>query len=500
MDLKAIMGSDRRKMLFALLLFQMAAFCLFANTFGNAWTYDDFPVIVENPGIRSFQDFLQYNHPGRPLREITYLLDYALFGLDPTGYHIQNIFWHALNAFFVWLLALELGVSRCVAWISALIFLAHPMNVEVVANISHRKDSLALAFCLLSLLCFIRFRGANGVRWQWLTGAVAFWGIALSAKQNASILPILYVAYEILYRQPNRSYLLESKLKIILASFFFGLFGWYMYAHYLAGINFESMMKAVLATKAHYSGEFSFSIYYATIFKCWFFSWTRMMFPFQLAPEYSFKASLSWLEIDVVLAIATFICIIAILLWTHKKKPLISYGLLWFLVFWLPVANLLPQAYLAADRYLYAPAVGMIIVFCYLASLSFKNKALWGGTVAVGVILLLTVLTWRQNAVWRSPETLWSQAVTVSPDSSFALNNLGNVFLLKGQILEAKKLYEKSTEVDPLNPTAWYNLGLIYENAGLTLQALQNYRKFLSINAHDFELQAAELKKRFPGI
>jgi hypothetical protein len=33
-------------------------FLLFANTFGNGWTFDDFPVIVENPDIRSIAGFL----------------------------------------------------------------------------------------------------------------------------------------------------------------------------------------------------------------------------------------------------------------------------------------------------------------------------------------------------------------------------------------------------------------------------------------------------------
>jgi 4-amino-4-deoxy-L-arabinose transferase-like glycosyltransferase len=497
--LDVIMGNNRRQMLFALLLFQMIAFCLFANTFANSWTYDDFPIIVENTDIRSIQSFLQDTYPGRPLREITYLLDYALFGLNPAGYHIQNIFWHAVNVFLIWLLVLDLGASRCVAWISALIFLAHPLNVEVVANISHRKDSLVLAFCLLSLLCFIRFRRESDNNRQWLLGAAAFWGIALSAKQNAAMMPILFIAYEMLYGQPGKKHLLDSKVLIIVLCGSFTLLGWYVYTYQLANFN-EELMKAVLVTKTGFSGNFSFSIYYATIFKCWFFSWSRMFVPLLLAPEYTFSAAVTWFDIDVMLAVITVTAVITTIVLLRKKNPLISFCLIWFLVFWLPVANLLPQVYLAADRYLYVPLVGMIIVFSTLTSQIVTKRNLFGSAAAVCVLLSLSVLTWRQNTVWRSPETLWSQAVKVSPESSFALNNLGNVYLLKGQILEAKKLYEKTTRVDPSNATAWYNLGMIYEKAGLTEEALQHYRKFLATRPAFFDAQAAELKKRFPGI
>jgi hypothetical protein len=492
------MGNERRQMLFAFLLFQVIAFCLFANTFGNAWTYDDFPIVVENSDIRSIQNFLQDTYPGRPLREITYLLDYSLFGLNPSGYHIQNIFWHALNVFLIWLLAMELGAARCVAWISALIFLAHPLNVEVVANISHRKDSLALAFCLLSLLCFIRFRRGDGGGWQWLLGTVAFWGIALSAKQNAAMLPMLFISYEMLYKQPDIKRLLDSKVVIILLCGFFILLGWYIYTYQLANFNTD-LMKAVLVTKANFIGNFSISIYYATMFKCWFFSWTRMILPLHLAPEYTVTTALNWLDINVVLAVATVTAIITTIAGLRKKNPIVSFALIWFLVFWLPVANLLPQVYLAADRYLYVPLVGMIILCSTLAGRLFKDRIYFGATAALCILLPLTVLTWRQNAVWRSAETLWSQAVSVSPDASFALNNLGNVYFLKGQILEAKKLYEKTTRIDPSNATAWYNLGMIYENAGLTQEALQFYRKFLATRPPFFDVQAEELKKRFPG-
>ena len=117
-------------------------FILYAPSFQNEWLMDDFPVIVENSDIRAVSNFIEDRYPGRPLREVSYLLDYALFELNPSGYHIQQNLMHALNAYLFFVLVLNLGSSRLVAWFASLLFLSHPINVEVVANISHRKDCL----------------------------------------------------------------------------------------------------------------------------------------------------------------------------------------------------------------------------------------------------------------------------------------------------------------------------------------------------------------------
>ena len=152
----------RSPSLASLLLLLLAAFALFANTFGAEWNYDDFPVIVDNPDVLSFANFFKDQFPGRPLREFTFVIDHALFGMAPAGWHIQHIFWHAFCAWLLWLLAVRLDFGRTVAWITSLFFLVHPLQVETVANLSHRKESLALVFSLLALLVVVGLIGERG--------------------------------------------------------------------------------------------------------------------------------------------------------------------------------------------------------------------------------------------------------------------------------------------------------------------------------------------------
>ncbi len=65
------------------MIFVCFGFLLYVKTFGHAWTFDDYFVILNNLDIRSIKDFINIEYPGRPLRELSAMLDYKLFGFDP---------------------------------------------------------------------------------------------------------------------------------------------------------------------------------------------------------------------------------------------------------------------------------------------------------------------------------------------------------------------------------------------------------------------------------
>jgi len=134
------------------------AFLVYVPSFDAAWLMDDFPVILNNPDIRSLGNFWSNSYPGRPLREVTFFFDYQMFGFKSFGYHFQHIVWHGLTVFLVFYVAIRLGFSQLSAFFASLLFLVHPIQVEVLANISHRKDILSLAFCLLSFSSYLNWR------------------------------------------------------------------------------------------------------------------------------------------------------------------------------------------------------------------------------------------------------------------------------------------------------------------------------------------------------
>ncbi|MEE9165400.1 MAG: hypothetical protein V3U15_03950, partial [Nitrospinota bacterium] len=121
-----------------------------------------------------------------PLVFTSFWIEYQLWGLNPLGYHIVNVFLHAINAVMVWLLLRQLGVRG--AWLIGAIFALHPVHVESVAWITERKNVLSGFFYLLAAHSYIRF-DENEKRYCYFV-AMAFFLMALLSKTVTSSLPV----------------------------------------------------------------------------------------------------------------------------------------------------------------------------------------------------------------------------------------------------------------------------------------------------------------------
>ncbi len=476
------------------LLIMAIAFLAYANTFGNGWTYDDFPVIVENTDVRSWAGFLKDSYPGRPLRELTYLLDHTLFGLNPASWHFQQIFWHGLNACLIFVLGRRLKLASWAALVAAMIFLLHPLQVEVVANISHRKDSLALAGSLGSILCYLQFFEAERRRWGWMTGALVCFLLALSAKQTALMVPLVCLIYEVLVIPLPQRFL--ARFPLLLAGLGGGgvlLTGWW-WSSINGWAKLSLSMQDTLSFKANYFEPVTLVVYYLTVLKSWLFIGMRLVWPFDLAPEYTFPVVERLLDPWALAGIVLLTTIVVMLFWTVRRWPVGCWLMLAAICFFLPTANLWPLTYLAADRYLYAP-IAFLALFVGYVLMRMPQAPKWVFLPTLVVLSLFAGLTWQQNQVWFSPKTLWEQAVEVSPESSFALNNMGNISLQVGEINAAAEYYQRSVKVNPLNPTAHYNLGFLAEKRRDLQTALLHYRAFARLNHPVYREQLQALRE-----
>jgi tetratricopeptide (TPR) repeat protein len=473
---------ERRELTLTFLIFIVLAYCIFANTFTNGWTMDDLPAIINNPDIQSFNDFLANTYPGRPLREITFMLDHVFFGLNPMGYHIQQIFWHSLNAFLIFVLIRRLTGNRIVSWISSLLFLVHPIQVEVVASISHRKESLLLAFSLFSIFGYVKSFDVNRNRAFWVAGSFSLAIIAYLAKETAVILPFIFLAYELTFVDRKERLLLRYPLitLLVLAT---GIVIALVWLGYIGGLeNVKNKMHLSLIVHANHFTHSEFSTWYAMILKSWVFMLSKTFLPLDLAVEYVYPVPESWLDSWVLSAILIVILYILSLYLSFRRQSVIFFSLFWLAAFFLPASNLLPLSYLAADRYLYAPSVGLFILAGLFLYRSYSRFRL--ATVAVLLILILTLaaLTWKQNKIWNSTFTLYANAVRVSPRAAFALNNLGWEYYMRSDLTRSLYLLQKSTKVNPYLPMPLYSLASIYERIGDRKRALYYYSKSLSVS------------------
>jgi hypothetical protein len=132
----------------------------------------------------------------RPVSSLSYSLDYAIWGLNPFGYHLTDLLLHTVASLLVFGLMHRLVQRRVtVAWLAAAIFTAHPVLVETVPAIARRQDMIATIFLMLSLyFALVKQDLASRTRGYLVLSLIAY-ALALGAKEMAIVLPFLILAY-----------------------------------------------------------------------------------------------------------------------------------------------------------------------------------------------------------------------------------------------------------------------------------------------------------------
>ena len=504
----------QREVFWFFLAAMVCAFWLYRQSFGFLWTYDDIVVLVRNPDIRSFTNFFKNYYPGRPVRELTYMLDYKLFGLHPAGYHFQNIFWHALDGTLLFALIRRLGGRFWASCLAVAIFLVHPVQTEVVANIATRKDSLALAFALLSILAFIRFSNVQGRRWPWLLLTLLCYWIGYEAKQNVALLLFVYMAYEVAFLEKQERFLTRRRWPLVAGGLAgCGIFVYWVFGYFLTPRFLESLQG--LAGKYGMTTPLDRWHYYLLVFKAPALLFSKVFWPVGLTPEQSLTASRSIFDPWVLSGLGLLVLFAIGLIFTYRHSKPAFVFLVMVVSFWLPVSDLLGYlSYLVAGRYLYAPMAGLAGLLAIALGRHLERPAVGAFAVVLSAGLLCP-LTLRQEGVWKSPTALYTYIVQVNPrsevalrelaheaearqdyrsakgflerclqidpDNGKALNDFGALYIRMGNYGAAEKYLKKAVAIEPRQQDAYFNLGVVAAKQGKVAVAKEYYRKGLAV-------------------
>ena len=114
----------------------LATLGIYWNSLQGDFIWDDRGLILENTSYLGdwWNIFSSFTSPFfvttpfyRPLLLVSFIFDYQLWGLQPFGFHLNNVLLNALNACMVYLLVFLLFQQRIFAFAVGLLFTTHPI-------------------------------------------------------------------------------------------------------------------------------------------------------------------------------------------------------------------------------------------------------------------------------------------------------------------------------------------------------------------------------------
>jgi protein O-mannosyl-transferase len=333
-----------------------------------------------------------------PVRDLSVLLDFAIFGDNLVGHHAQNLAWYALSCALVLILLTDLLGARLRTFFAALVFALHPVHVESVAWLASRKDVLSLALVLSSLILFRMRERWRGALWA----AVVAFALAYWAKNTAIVVPGLLLVIGVLHeRERPWSPALWRDL-LPFAGVAVGGLAITLSLGDLVGMYAEPRASTAVGV-ALIEGQVV--LRYLGL----------LLWPGQLAVQYLEPSATSLSDMAAQSGLIALVAPALIGAIVVRSHPRVTLGIAWFYIALLPVSQIVPIQNLAADRYLLLPSAGVVIALA--AALPDRSER-WQGLALAGALLwtsTLGLLTWRQSAVWHDTVSLWRHTVTYEP-------------------------------------------------------------------------------------
>jgi len=457
-----------KKNLIAVLLIIALGIVCYANSLPNDFVWDDGQLIKDNLFIRSLNhlpqifttDLHHFSFEGsnfyRPIQTISYLLDYQLWKLRPFGYHLTNLILHLISAILLYFLIKKIFSQGKLALITALLFVASPLNTQAVSYISGRADSLAALFIIAAFLLYLYQRRG------WSLLCFIFAGLS---KETALVFPLLLIIYELIF---------DKKLKNTIP-------------YCLISIGFIILRLSVLKFDLRTGSLIteSLGVRAITLSRALVSYLRLLVWPVNLHMQYQVPFIRSIFNVPAALSIILLISLIAAIFISYKKSKIVFFGLTWFFITLLPVSNILiPVNAVLAEHWLYMPAIGIFLIFSHsLLNLSKRSKPLLV-TCSLFLVTILCFYSWftiARNKDWSDRITLYQATIKFAPGSAQAHYNLANAYSDLGRNQEAIAEYQRTIEIEPRYAAAHNNLASAYLAIGDYRNAILEYIAALRI-------------------
>jgi protein O-mannosyl-transferase len=415
-----------------------------------------------------------------PLTWLSIALDCQMFGIDPAGHHAMAIVYHAIDGVVLfWVLLLATGyIGR--SFMVAALFALHPINVESVAWAAERKTLLSTLLFLLALGAYRWYARQPGIIRYCVVAAL--FTLGLMAKPQIITLPCVLLLWdywplrrvfpdkrvapvpdELVAPVPSRSprWLLLEKLPLLV----------------ICAASALATMKAQGVGRPQ-GWQYTIWIRTGNAIVSYVRYIGKAFWPSHLAIMYLHPgASLRFWQVAVC---AVVLLVITGLVLVARRYRYLPVGWFWFVGTLVPTIGLIQVGRQAmADRYAYQSFLGLFIIACWGAAdwvrLQRFPKVLLPA-VSIGVLAVLSVLTYRQIGYWQDNLTLWSHALKVTDNNWMAHDMVAAQLMAQGHTEEGMAHYWAANAILPTDASSNLAIAIYEQNHHNLQEAVRRYK------------------------
>ncbi|NQY66205.1 MAG: glycosyltransferase family 39 protein [Flavobacteriales bacterium] len=484
---------------------------LYVNTVSFDYTLDDKIVITHNQftkqGFAGISDILStdlfvgfYGKKKdlvaggryRPLSLITFAIEYELFGEVPSISHFFNMLLNALTGPLLLAILFRLFKTEQRKWLLSmpfvicLLFVAHPLHTEVVANIKGRDEILSLLFSFGTLFYTLKFLEERKTKYAIISSILFF--LAFLSKENTII--FLAIIPLIIYFLTNKSI---KENFIAISPLFIVALGYIIFRYQLLGS--PSMGAHGGLMNDPFTGAIP-SDKYATILYTLGLYFKLVFIPHPLTHDYyPFHIPIiRWNDARAYISLFTYCFLLIFTLAGIRKKSIYSLSILIFLSGLSLASNFIfPIGTFMNERFMHVALLGGCIVIAHwilnILPKYIKDPILQS-KIQIGILVIIMIglsgKTIARNYAWESDHSLFMTDVVTSPNSAKVNMSAGASMIelaRNTEDLEQKRIaidkaigyLERSIEIYPTYSNSWLLHGNALYEIGDYKEAVKKY-------------------------
>lgn len=483
----------------ACIVIGLLAFLLYANSLGNGFVFDDMAVLEQNEfvqqGISGIPtifttgswDGVDANanmHIYRPIQLTVLAVQFEIFGLKPFGYHLVHVLTYALLCMLVFWLLLrlfkEIPFGNWLAFLSAVLFAAHPIHTEVVANIKGNGDLIAMLLGVVSLHFLWQYVEKENKQ-NLLLMSIMFL-LALMTKET--IVCLIGIAYLMLFFFSSFSLkkTLLTPLPLLVPIGIYLLVRSLVFGENAQELTGTSSLENVVLMADGISEEIGIRLY--ALGK----NLKLLAYPYPLVFMYVYNSipMVGFWDIRALLPLLVYSLLAFCFLRNFKKNNIWGFSIgFYFVAIALFSNTVVGIPNIISERWLLLPSLAFCIALAHFLIILFNNQR--------GVSIFLTAMilfgysgyTIQRNLAWKSNLTLAETDIKVAPENVIINGVLANMLLGESsnrggdqELLKRSAYhYEKALGMNPSDYVRMNNLGLVYEQLGEYEKAAGAFQK-----------------------